>query len=115
MENAFLYCTSLKSVTLPGSLVELCNGAFAGCSNLEDVIFEKGIDRLGFGIFSDCLKLDEITFTGSIAEWDNVFVPEDAFGNIEIKRIKCADGVIENSEPESASLVKCSDGEVEIQ
>lgn len=104
MENAFLYCTSLKSVTLPGSLTELCNGAFACCSNLEDVTFEKGIDRLGFSVFSDCLKLDEITFTGSIAEWDNVFVPEDAFGNIEIKRIKCADGVIENSEPEAASL-----------
>lgn len=104
MENAFLYCTSLKSVTLPGSLIELCNGAFAGCSSLEDVIFEKGIDRLGFGVFSDCLKLDEITFTGNIAEWDNVFVPEDAFGNIEIKRINCADGVINNSEPEAPSL-----------
>ena len=94
MESAFTYCTSLKKVAVPGSVKEISNSAFAGCSALNDVTFSQGIEKLGFWIFSDCLGLDELKYRGTIEEWGKVFVPEEAFGNITIKRIRCSDGDI---------------------
>ena len=94
MESAFMYCTSLKKVVVPGSVKEISNSAFAGNPELTDVTLSKGIEKLGFWIFSDCLKLEVITYTGTKSDWSSVFVPEEAFGNITIKRIRCSDGDI---------------------
>lgn len=94
MESAFMYCTSLKKVVVPGSVKEISNSAFAGNHELTDVTLSKGIEKLGFWIFSDCLKLEIITYTGTKSDWSSVFVPEEAFGNITVKRIRCSDGDI---------------------
>ena len=37
--QAFAYCTSLKSVTLPAGLKYILKDAFAGCTNLQNVYF----------------------------------------------------------------------------
>ncbi len=40
-ENAFKYCTSLKSVTIPDSVTSIGRSAFLRCTSLEDVEFEN--------------------------------------------------------------------------
>lgn len=106
MDSAFMYCRSLKSITVPGSVKEISNSAFAGCTELDSVTLSKGIEKLGFWIFSDCLKLNEITYTGTKSDWGKVFVPEEAFGNIIIKRIRCSDGdiILVEEDPKNGSL-----------
>ena len=106
LESAFMYCTSLKKIAVPGSVKEISNSAFAGNPELTDVTLSKGIEKLGFWIFSDCLKLEVITYTGTKSDWNSVFVPEEAFGNITIKRIRCSDGdiILVETDPKQGSL-----------
>ena len=38
-ENAFSYCTSISTVSIPKTLTEVCHDAFNNCSNLKDVYY----------------------------------------------------------------------------
>ena len=45
IHGAFPYCVNLTSVTLPGSLTELIDGAFDGCDHLTDIYFGGSPDQ----------------------------------------------------------------------
>jgi hypothetical protein len=47
-EHAFLYCTSLTSVTMPNSVTSIEYEAFYDCTRLTSVIFEGTIPSSGF-------------------------------------------------------------------
>ena len=51
-EEAFYWCISLESITLPSTLTEIGAGAFGGCRNLRAVIF----------IAMDCKRLEQMHF-----------------------------------------------------
>lgn len=92
--SAFRFCTSLKSVSLPASLVKLDNFVFANDTGLKEVVFERGsqlreigrscfsesavtsielpsnLKILGESAFSYCYNLTEITIPGSLEVWN---------------------------------------------
>ena len=92
--SAFRFCTSLKSVSLPASLVKLDNFVFAIDTGLKEVVFERGsqlreigrscfsesavtsielpsnLKVLGESAFSYCYNLTEITIPGSLEVWN---------------------------------------------
>ncbi len=92
--SAFRFCTSLKSVSLPASLVKLDNFVFANDTGLKEVVFERGsqlreigrscfsesavtsielpsnLKVLGESAFSYCYNLTEITIPGSLEVWN---------------------------------------------
>ena len=97
-EDAFIYCDSLTSVTIPDSVTSVCNAAFFKCSNLESVKFGSGVTCINEDMFYECANLEtvelpaglksiengafarcsnlkQIKFGGTEAEWDAVSKP----------------------------------------
>ncbi|MBQ7172768.1 MAG: leucine-rich repeat domain-containing protein [Clostridia bacterium] len=74
--QAFYYCNSLTSVTIPDTVISIGNYAFAACSFLETVTIPASVKTLGTGAFCRCEKLSSLTFSegGALEE-----IPEACF------------------------------------
>ena len=57
----FIECTSLESVTLPGSITSLGYACFTGCSSLKSITLPDGVTELGDNCFSSYRSLESIT------------------------------------------------------
>ena len=58
----FSYNTSLKNVTLPGSLRGISTWAFYGCTSLTSIKIPKGVVRVGRDyVFAGCTNLENVT------------------------------------------------------
>ena len=58
--NAFQYCKSLKSVTLPSTIKEIESSAFYLCEKLESVTLNEGLKTISFYSFYRCESLKSI-------------------------------------------------------
>lgn len=71
--QAFIKCTSLKSVSMPESMTWIGNSAFAGCTGLEQVEISPNLTAIGPNSFYSCNGLtsvvvpDKVTSIGSLA------------------------------------------------
>ena len=65
-ENAFLGCSSLKSIIIPGSVNVLESNSFNSCDNLQSVIVVNGVTSIGYNCFGACLKLSSVTLPDTI-------------------------------------------------
>ncbi|MBQ8690063.1 MAG: leucine-rich repeat domain-containing protein [Clostridia bacterium] len=59
--NAFEYCTTITSITIPDSVTSIGNSAFCFCYGLTSVTIGKGVTSLGDNTFADCRGLRQIT------------------------------------------------------
>lgn len=64
--QAFSYCTSLESITIPDSVTSIEWYAFAGCESLISVTIPDSVMTIRYHAFSDCYSLTE--FKGKFAE-----------------------------------------------
>ena len=58
--GAFVYCSSLTSVTIPNSVTSIGYGAFAGCSSLTSIILPNSVTSIRDGAFQNCSSLTDI-------------------------------------------------------
>ncbi len=65
-EDAFYYCTALKSVTLPEGLTELKNSVFAYCTALSDINIPESLTTIGKYTFLSCASMEKITLTKNV-------------------------------------------------
>lgn len=78
--NTFYYCTSLKSIIIPGNYNEIDNSAFAYCSSLKSVKYEKSsltnnpFQIIGENAFCECNELKYVSLSDSLK-----IIGEDAF------------------------------------
>lgn len=76
--NAFSYCTALKTVTFEGSIDGLGSNAFYGCTALESVTFGGSVGRddgdggIGYCAFAGCPYLKTVKFSDQNAKLDLV-------------------------------------------
>ena len=60
-KDAFRYCKSLTSVTIPNSVTTIGGYAFSGCESLKSVTIPNSVTRIGWGAFYGCDNLPEET------------------------------------------------------
>ena len=105
--QAFIECTSLKSVSMPESMTWIGDSAFAGCTGLKQVEFSPNLTTIGPNSFYSCngltsvvvpdkvtsieslaffgcLNLKSITIPASVTNLDSTFV----FGCTNLKKIE---------------------------
>lgn len=63
-ESAF-YGASIKSVTIPNSVVKISDKAFYDCKNLEELVLPERLEELGREICVDCINLKSVTLPRS--------------------------------------------------
>lgn len=136
--QAFIKCTSLKSVSMPESMTWIGDSAFAGCTGLESVALPAGLKSIGENVFYSCtsltsvvvpdkvtsieslaffgcLNLESITIPASVTTLDSSFV----YGCTNLKKIEFkgtqeqwnALSIDPNTLPAGVSIV-CTDGTI---
>ena len=60
-QNAFMYCTSLKSINLPATQKILPVGIFEGCTSLESIELPATLTTISTDAFYGCSKLANVT------------------------------------------------------
>ena len=65
-EDAFGYCKSLKSVTIPNSVTTIGAEAFLGCDYLKSVTIPNNVTTIGEAAFYECKSLTSVTIPNSV-------------------------------------------------
>lgn len=50
--NAFLDCSQLKSINIPGNYKVIYDNAFKNCTSLQSITISEGVERIGVGAFA---------------------------------------------------------------
>ncbi len=89
--RAFSRCSSLRSICLPDSIVEIAPAAFSECISLEEVKLPSYISELADSLFRSCVKLDNVVVPKEVRNiWSGVFC-----GCRCLKNITMSDMVLE--------------------
>jgi len=67
-DSAFLFCTSLESITIPSSVTSIGDSAFAHCDSLTSITIPDSVTEIGKGTFSSCSSLTFITISNSMTK-----------------------------------------------
>ena len=60
-DQAFSYCISLTSITIPDNVTSIGNGAFRNCSRLTSITIPDSVTSIGQSAFSGCSSLTSVT------------------------------------------------------
>ena len=69
--QAFAYCPSLISITIPNSVTEIGSEAFNYCIGLKTVVIPDSVTTIGDGAFRSCENLKNVTLGNSIISIGN--------------------------------------------
>ena len=64
--EAFLYCRSLTSITIPNGVTSIGNSAFWGCYSLTSITIPNSVTSIGDYAFMDCSGLTSVTIPNSV-------------------------------------------------
>ena len=59
-DNAFYYCSQLKTIILPEGITSIPDWAFSGCNSLSSIIIPESVISIGRSAFSNCHGLTDI-------------------------------------------------------
>lgn len=68
IENeAFTFCKSLKSVTIPDGVTVINGGVFSDCTSLASVDMPDSVEYIGGSAFSNCSSLTSVDIPSNVA------------------------------------------------
>lgn len=73
-ENAFQYCSKVKTVSLPSTLESLGYGSFYKCESLKEIVIPDGVTEIGGKSFDHCSKLVKAVIPEGVEE-----IPDECF------------------------------------
>ena len=83
--SAFAGCSSLTSVTIPGSVADIADHAFYACTSLTDATLGNGVINLRDFAFSECTSLTSVTIPDSVTNiGESAFALCTRLGNVSI-------------------------------
>lgn len=65
---AFKDCVSLKSITIPNTVVSIGYGAFQDCSKLADIRIPESVETIDANAFKGCLALTDVELNDGLLE-----------------------------------------------
>ena len=84
-DNAFSECGSLRSVKIPNSVEEISTWAFSNCESLESIDIPNSVKIIGKFAFSNCTSLTGVTIPDSVTSLgDAVFYECDSLREVTI-------------------------------
>lgn len=81
--QAFIECTSLKSVSMPESMTWIGDSAFAGCTGLKQVEFSPNLTTIGPNSFYSCNGLTSVVVPDKVTSIESLAF----FGCLNLKSI----------------------------
>ena len=69
--SAFMYCTNLETITLPGYVERIEDNGFYGCHNLTQMEIPKTVTRIGLNVFGDCGSLSSLSVSSDNPVYDS--------------------------------------------
>ena len=72
--SAFEGCTSLTSVEIPNSVINILDRAFSGCADLNSVTIPNSVTSIGSEAFKECTSLTSVEIPNSVTS-----IGENAF------------------------------------
>ena len=63
--QAFVYCTSLRSVIIGDSVTSIGEYAFSGCTKLASVTIGNSVETIGKWAFLECTSLNTVYYNAS--------------------------------------------------
>ena len=69
---AFVYCSSLTSITIPNSITSIGEKAFYDCSSLTSITIPASVKSIGASAFTWCSSLTKTNYIGDIMGWCNI-------------------------------------------
>ena len=113
--GAFENCSSLRSIKLPKSLIEIGSRAFKGCESLANIDLPEGITKIEWGAFENCRSLRSIKLPQGLTE-----IEKDTFSRcISLKNIEIPEGVTKIKSAfvscESLSSIELPQGLISIE
>ena len=70
-DEAFRWCKSLQSVTIPNSVKSIGDYAFSSCKSLQSVTIPNSVKSIGDYAFSGCKSLQSVTIPNSVTSIGN--------------------------------------------
>lgn len=70
-EDAFYYCTSLQSISVPEGIELLDGSVFGNCTSLKSVTLPSTLTQIGASCFYNCVALESINIPDSLTTIDN--------------------------------------------
>lgn len=65
-DDAFYYCESVTSITIPNSVEIIGEWAFYGCSGIESITIPDSVTKLGRRAFEGCVNLKTVKLSNSL-------------------------------------------------
>ena len=72
-DNAFQYCTSVISITLPNTITSIGKNAFYKCSSLKEFVIPNSVTSIGEYAFEDCTGLTSVAISENVSTIDYLF------------------------------------------
>ncbi len=92
-QEAFDGFLNLTNIAIPRGVKNINSAAFAGTS-LTSVTIPDSVVNIGLWLFSSCSSLKNITFEGTVAQWNAITKGEGWNYNVPATYVQCSDGQV---------------------
>lgn len=93
-DRAFSGCISLESVNIPDGVTYIHDCTFQNCISLTSIIIPKGVTKIGSRAFYGCYSLTSITFKGTMEQWSVISKDLHWNDHVPATEVVCSDGSV---------------------